>query len=92
MWRERVPGREPVVCRIESGAPVWWCGCGRLASDAACVGPHAAGLGPAAVDAARTGWVWLCGCHRSGTWPLCDGSHRFIPADEPLGASQHRKR
>lgn len=92
MWRERVPGREPLAYRIEPGAPAWWCGCGRLAPDAACAGPHAEGLGPASVVVARGAWVWLCGCHRSGAWPFCDGSHRFVPAEQPLGAAQRRKR
>ncbi|QQP90812.1 CDGSH iron-sulfur domain-containing protein [Skermanella rosea] len=69
----------PYEWEVEEGDLVFWCRCGRSATQPICDGSHAGtGISPMGWRAPGTGTVFLCGCKRTANPPLCDGHHNDL--------------
>lgn len=67
----------PAAVDLEAGKPVWWCACGRSATQPFCDGSHkATGFTPVEFTPTVSKTYVLCRCKRTKTQPLCDGSHK----------------
>jgi CDGSH iron-sulfur domain-containing protein 3 len=68
--------KEPIEATVEAGKTVWWCACGRSASQPFCDGSHrGSGFVPVPYTPTADGPVYFCCCKHSQNAPLCDGTH-----------------
>lgn len=71
--------KSPMAVQVEAGKTVWWCACGRSASQPFCDGSHkGTGMTPKEFTPDATGTVHFCCCKRSNNAPRCDGTHRTL--------------
>ncbi|MBI5164753.1 MAG: CDGSH iron-sulfur domain-containing protein [Magnetospirillum sp.] len=69
----------PMPVEVKAGEKVFWCTCGRSASQPTCDGAHkGSGKGPLLHVAVEDGTLYLCGCKRTATPPFCDGAHNAL--------------
>ena len=76
MEQPRAAGTAPMPVEVKAGESVWWCACGRSASQPFCDGSHAGtGIEPVEYVATRDRTLYFCTGKRTHKAPLCDGSH-----------------
>ncbi len=74
-----IASRTPFAEEVEAGTTVYWCSCGKSASQPFCDGSHKGSeFNPIAYTPEATGKVYFCGCKHSKKGPLCDGSHKTL--------------
>jgi CDGSH-type Zn-finger protein len=71
-----IAAREPVEVNLKAGQEIWFCTCGKSASQPFCDGSHkGTDFTPLAHTPTRDRKAWLCQCKHTTTPPFCDGSH-----------------
>jgi glutamate synthase domain-containing protein 2/CDGSH-type Zn-finger protein len=71
-----IAGIKPVQVELVKGEEVYFCTCGRSASQPFCDGSHAGtGFSPLAYVPEEDQQVYLCACKHSANPPFCDGTH-----------------
>ncbi len=71
--------KAPIPVAVEGGKTVYWCACGKSASQPFCDGSHkGSGFVPLAHTPAADGTLYFCACKHSQHVPLCDGTHRSL--------------
>jgi CDGSH-type Zn-finger protein len=76
-----IGGSEPIEVTVEAGDTIWWCACGRSATQPQCDGSHAGTeFTPMRYEVEEEGTLWLCTCKRTANPPFCDGSHQDLAA------------
>ncbi len=79
MSEPTIAQKAPYSVEVKAGDKVFWCSCGRSASQPMCDGAHkGTGLGPVKITAESDGTLWLCGCKKTKTPPYCDGTHTSL--------------
>jgi thiamine pyrophosphate-dependent acetolactate synthase large subunit-like protein/nitrite reductase/ring-hydroxylating ferredoxin subunit/CDGSH-type Zn-finger protein len=79
MRESKIADTRPAAEDLEAGKTVWWCSCGRSATQPFCDGSHqGTGFDPVEFTPEKTGKYFFCLCKRTGSPPLCDGSHKQI--------------
>ena len=69
----------PMAVDLEEGETVWWCACGRSATQPYCDGSHyGTGIEPLEWTAKSSKTYFLCCCKQTKRGPLCDGSHNAL--------------
>jgi thiamine pyrophosphate-dependent acetolactate synthase large subunit-like protein/nitrite reductase/ring-hydroxylating ferredoxin subunit/CDGSH-type Zn-finger protein len=83
MTKPRIADTRPIPVELKGGETVYWCACGRSASQPFCDGSHqGTGIEPLAFTPEKDGKHFLCQCKRTGKPPLCDGSHKGITRED----------
>ena len=77
MDKPRNAGKEPILVELKAGEDIWWCACGKSASQPFCDGSHkgTTDIGPLLFTPENDGVAALCTCKMTKTPPYCDGSH-----------------
>ncbi len=76
-----IGGTAPLAVEMKANEEVWWCACGRSASQPFCDGSHeGTGFSPQQFIAPESKRVFFCTCKRTKNSPLCDGSHKTLTA------------
>jgi thiamine pyrophosphate-dependent acetolactate synthase large subunit-like protein/nitrite reductase/ring-hydroxylating ferredoxin subunit/CDGSH-type Zn-finger protein len=79
MTKPKIADTRPVPVELKGGETVYWCACGRSASQPFCDGSHAGtGIEPLAFTPEKDDKYFLCQCKRTSKPPFCDGSHKEI--------------
>jgi CDGSH-type Zn-finger protein len=74
-----IAAKQPIEVTLEAGTEIWFCTCGKSASQPFCDGAHkGSGFSPLANTPKESGPVWLCQCKQTSTLPFCDGSHKKL--------------
>lgn len=70
-------GNEPVLVELIAGKSIWWCACGKSASQPFCDGSHkgTTSIMPLLFTPDKDESVNLCTCKKTKNPPYCDGSH-----------------
>lgn len=70
-------GKEPILIELKAGEDIWWCACGKSASQPFCDGSHkgTTDIKPLLFTPENDGVAALCTCKMTKTPPYCDGSH-----------------
>ena len=69
----------PIAVDLMEGETVWWCACGRSATQPDCDGSHeGTGIEPLEWIATSTRTYFLCCCKLTKRPPVCDGTHSAI--------------
>lgn len=70
-------GKEPILVELKAGESIWWCACGKSASQPFCDGSHkgTTEIMPLLFTPDKDGTAALCTCKMTKTPPYCDGSH-----------------
>lgn len=79
MEEPHIAATSPIEVSLTSGEEIWFCSCGKSATQPFCDGSHkGTGISPLAYTPTETGPAWFCQCKRSSTLPFCDGSHNKL--------------
>ena len=77
--KPRVAADSPIAVDLMEGETVWWCACGRSATQPDCDGSHeGTGIEPLEWTAKAMKTYYLCCCKATKRPPLCDGSHNSL--------------
>jgi len=67
---------QPIEVTLEAGKTIYWCTCGKSATQPLCDGSHqGSDKEPLAFTPDESKTAYLCTCKKTGTPPYCDGSH-----------------
>lgn len=77
-------GKEPILVELKAGESIWWCACGKSASQPFCDGSHkgTTDIIPLLFTPDTDGVAALCTCKMTKTPPYCDGSHLTLKEEE----------
>ncbi|WP_312651282.1 CDGSH iron-sulfur domain-containing protein [Proteiniclasticum sp.] len=77
MDKPQQAGNKPILVELKAGQELWWCACGKSASQPFCDGSHkgTTDITPLLFTHENDGVAALCTCKMTKTPPYCDGSH-----------------
>lgn len=70
-------GNGPILVEMTAGESLYWCACGRSATQPFCDGSHkgATDITPLLFTVEENGTKALCTCKHTKNPPYCDGTH-----------------
>jgi methylamine---glutamate N-methyltransferase subunit C len=89
MAQARVADVKPMEVQFQQTEELYWCACGKSASQPFCDGSHAGSeFTPVAFTGEKDETAHLCMCKRTQNPPYCDGSHAALANDAAEAATQ----
>lgn len=77
---------KPAIVTLKAGQTVYWCSCGKSATQPFCDGAHmGTEFEPVVFKAPKDDTYYFCQCKHTKNVPFCDGSHKSLPGFELPG-------